>query len=228
MIVDAGALVLNVLVYRMIDGSLKGKTPVQNQTAAYELENLFVLVQSALMIATAVAFCIWTFQAYKNLTRLRVRGLKHSPGWAVGYFFIPILNWFKPCVVFVEMWRASAPTAAADDPTAWQRTNGASLVGLWWICWIASRILGNCSARLSFPPANPSLQELQTQSGVAILCDALSILAALFAILLVKRIQDRQAQKYLRVLAAESSYLAERLTPTKIHLRDATKMESNG
>jgi hypothetical protein len=209
--VDAAALVVDALQYRLIEGAVHGKQPPQALAALYDsLEWMVGLVQIVLLIATAVAFCIWTFRAYKNLKRLRVGGLQHSPGWAVGYFFIPIVQWYKPSVVFVEMWKASDPKAPIDDPAAWQTSSSGALIGPWWICWIVSNLISSWSARLSFSTVNPSLKELQTQVTFVALSDALSILAGLFAILVVKGIQDRQSRKYHLVLAGESSYFADR------------------
>ncbi|MFC1995866.1 DUF4328 domain-containing protein [Chloroflexota bacterium] len=45
-----------------------------------------------LFVITAVLFYMWIHRAHRNLPSLGVSGLKYSPGWAVGGFFIPILN----------------------------------------------------------------------------------------------------------------------------------------
>ncbi len=59
---------------------------------------------------------------------------EQTPGWSIGYFFIPILNLFRPYQAVAEMWEGCkcAPS------------NG--LVGAWWACYlitmIGSRITG--------------------------------------------------------------------------------------
>src|SRR5690349_16122694 len=38
---------------------------------------------------TLIPFLIWVHQTYRNLSALGAQDLTYSPGWAVGYFFIP-------------------------------------------------------------------------------------------------------------------------------------------
>ncbi len=72
------------------------------------------LLQSGLGIVTGIAFLKWIYRAYKNIKGFGAEGLRFSPGWAVGYYFIPILSLIRPVQVMSEIWRAS------DDPGNWQ------------------------------------------------------------------------------------------------------------
>ena len=47
------------------------------------------LLQSGLGIVTGIAFLKWIYRAYKNIKGFGAEGLRFSPGWAVGYYFIP-------------------------------------------------------------------------------------------------------------------------------------------
>jgi hypothetical protein len=53
------------------------------------LIGLFAFLQLPLYIFTVIFFLIWQHRSYKNLDPLRARNLEHTPGWAVGYWFIP-------------------------------------------------------------------------------------------------------------------------------------------
>ena len=59
-------------------------------------ENLVTLAFSFSYLATAVVFGIWIVRANKNARALGAKNLSASPGWALGYFFVPILNLWKP------------------------------------------------------------------------------------------------------------------------------------
>src|SRR4029077_16520575 len=83
-------------------------------------------------IVAVVAFCMWFYRAYKNLKGWRIPGLKYSPGWAVGYFFIPILNLFRPYQIAQEIWKASDPQVPLEAGFRWHDNKGSSLVGTWW------------------------------------------------------------------------------------------------
>ncbi|HEY1860280.1 MAG TPA: DUF4328 domain-containing protein, partial [Gemmataceae bacterium] len=161
---DGAGLGVDFMQYRLVEDAGRGIKPNQAEAALYDgLDTAIGALDILLSIVTAVLFCVWTYRAYKNLRRLGVRGLKHSPGWAVGYFFIPIVNLFKPCAVFLEMWRASDPKSPIDDAYAWQNGSAGALVGLWWASWVISNLISNVSLRANLATPNPSLDELKHQ-----------------------------------------------------------------
>jgi hypothetical protein len=65
-----------------------------------------------------------------------------TPGWAVGWFFVPFANLFKPYQAMKETWQASHFGEASDDT---------SLLVAWWVLWIASNFVGSASTRLDTP-----------------------------------------------------------------------------
>ena len=56
----------------------------------------------ALLIATATAFLLWVHRASKNLVSLGAHGQRFSPAWAVGWWFVPIMSFFRPYQVMAE------------------------------------------------------------------------------------------------------------------------------
>src|SRR6185503_21227653 len=48
-----------------------------------------------LRIPTAIVFVVWLHRAYGN-TRAWKHAPQHRVGWAIGAFFIPIVNYFLP------------------------------------------------------------------------------------------------------------------------------------
>jgi hypothetical protein len=73
------------------------------------------LLQLLIFIATAVAFLMWLHRAYRNLPALGATRLDTTPGWAVGYFFIPFANLVKPFQAVREIWHESAPGGEARE-----------------------------------------------------------------------------------------------------------------
>ena len=55
-----------------------------------------------LWVATAVFFLMWMFRASKNLQSLQSYSQRFSAGWAVGWWFIPIMSFFRPYQVMAE------------------------------------------------------------------------------------------------------------------------------
>ncbi|QYO65100.1 DUF4328 domain-containing protein [Leptolyngbya sp. 7M] len=57
---------------------------------------MIFLVSFPVGIATIVLFLVWLYRAHKNLFSLKPTHLDFSPGWAVGWWFIPFLNLVRP------------------------------------------------------------------------------------------------------------------------------------
>jgi hypothetical protein len=96
-----------------------------------------VFLYFAVFVAGAVVFLIWIHHAYANLESLEVRYLRFTPGWAVGWFFIPIMSLFRPYQVVAETWRMST------------EQNSAALVGWWWFLFLLHNWAGWLSYRVS-------------------------------------------------------------------------------
>lgn len=92
------------------------------------VRGLFVLPGASLV---SVAF--WIFRANKNARALSAQTLDNGPGWAVGWFFVPIASLWKPFEVMREIYKAS------HTPHDWRKAKGASIVGWWW----AFQVFGN-------------------------------------------------------------------------------------
>jgi hypothetical protein len=105
---------------------------------------LLGLPQLLIVLASSVAFLMWIHRASVNARWLGAQGMTFTPGWSVGYYFIPILNFWKPYQAMKEIWRASS------NPTAWPSERAPALLPVWWGLWIASSILANATFWASF------------------------------------------------------------------------------
>src|SRR5207249_9121547 len=142
------------------------------------------LLQSGLGIVTGIAFLKWIYRAYKNIQGFGAQGLRFSPGWAVGYYFIPILSLIRPVQVMSEIWRAS------DDPRYWSQKQGSSLIAVWWILFLLYTGVTQIALEIAF---NASSNEQWTLAAVmAILGDLFSIPLSIVALRIVTEIYRRQ------------------------------------
>ena len=78
-------------------------------------------------IPTVVAFLMWIYRTARNLAPLESWGQRFSPAWVVGWWFVPIMGFFRPYQVMAEIWRGSDP----EMPP-----------GVEWKTGAASRLLG--------------------------------------------------------------------------------------
>jgi hypothetical protein len=86
-----------------------------------------------LIAVTATVFIIWFHRAYRNLGSLGVAQLRWGTGWAVGGWFVPLLNFVRPKSIANDIWRGSDPAASTEvadfepqGPVPWFHN-------LWWI-----------------------------------------------------------------------------------------------
>ena len=139
-------------------------------------------------IPTVVAFLMWMHRASRNLRALGAYGQRFSPGWAVGWWFIPIMFFFRPYQAMVEIWRGSASRVLGESDLDWKGRPVSLLLGWWWGLWIASNLLGLVWA---FSAANEW----------GLISATLTVADGILAILVVRRITDRQEAKVHRVPA---------------------------
>ncbi len=162
---------------------------------ANELRHAFVaLAEAVLALATIISFCTWFHRVYRNLPALGAARLYLSPGWAVGYWFIPLLNIVVPYVATTEIWRASDPLVTEVRGTLWRRAPVAFLVRFWWATWLISIVFSNFSSRLPLP--TESVDKLIVAARLSIVGSVLNVLAAMLAIQLITAIDQRQTEKH--------------------------------
>jgi hypothetical protein len=159
---------------------------------------LIALVTTLCNIVTAIGFLMWFHRAHRNLPALGAKNLKFTPGWAVGGFFVPILNLFRPYKVAVEIWKASSPEVGVADGVSWEYAASSPLLGFWWGIWILSKVLGRLAFKLS--AGAKEIDDLIALTWLSVVADVATIIAALLAIAVVRLIDERQEEKH-RLLA---------------------------
>jgi len=148
------------------------------------IQGIIGLLQSGLGIVTGITFLKWIYRAYKNIQGFGAEGLRFSPGWAVGYYFIPILSLIRPVQVMSEIWRAS------DDPKNWRQRPGSLLIAIWWTLFLVYTGVTQISLEIAL---QASTNDQWTLAAVlAILGDLFSIPLSIAALRLVTEVYRRQ------------------------------------
>jgi hypothetical protein len=132
--VFAGAMALATLgdlVSIAIRSSAGGRGLTDDQQSVADLvSGLPALLALPPLVAAIVLLPMWCHRAYRNLPALGARGLRYSPAWAAGAWFIPIMNIWRPYQVLRETWRHSRVEPA-----------GTLLLNVYWGFWLASSYL---------------------------------------------------------------------------------------
>lgn len=158
---------------------------------ADQLADAVSFVVIGVFLLTVVAFLLWRHRVQTNLVGpLQVRGVDGTPGWAVGWWFVPFANLVKPKQLMDEAWLASDPDAPPHS-VAW-RGRAPGLLSWWWAAWISSSVI----ARLRFT-GTPAL--FRTQMLVGSVAKGLSIVAAILLILVIDGLSARQRARAARL-----------------------------
>jgi len=136
---------------------------------------------------------MWLYRSYCNLPAFGTprRNLNYSPGWAVGSFFVPFANLVIPYRALKELWQNSIP----GDENFFGEISPPSWFPLWWGFWVVSNIVGNIYFRIAF---NENISR-EVITGVGVISDSLSIVAAVFAVAVVGDITKRQEEASVKM-----------------------------
>lgn len=99
-----------------------------------------------------------------------------SPGWSVGWYFIPIANLWKPYQAMGQIWRASGA--------------GEARLGLWWTFWIIGSVTGNISGRIAWRAE--TLEDYERAAYVGLVDNIVSLVVIYLFLRVLTRLCDAQ------------------------------------
>jgi hypothetical protein len=143
-------------------------------------------------VALVVAFLLWLHRASRNLPALgneRSR-IEYKPGWAVGGFFIPIVNFYMPYKAVREVWEKSDPAIRTADDIRFTPPASAPLLLGWWLSWLAMNALARIASRLGRDAA--TIETMRWLTWLDIVVDVTGILSAVLAVYVVRGVDRRQ------------------------------------
>jgi hypothetical protein len=145
------------------------------------------VLEIGVYIATIVFFLMWLYRSYENLPAFGVRrgDIEYSSGWAVGSFFVPIVLLIIPYRAVRELWRKSVPNRS----NMFREMSPPAFFPLWWAAWLISGVVGQIYLRAMFQELNPDME-----LALSIVSSVFSILAAVFAMMVVSEIDKQQTE----------------------------------
>jgi len=131
--IEAGGIVLFFLWFVMeVVRAFRSASAGTQATGMDPLGYVFIGAWMVAAISAEISFLVWVYRANLNCHGFGARSMQFSPGWSVGWYFIPFLNLYYPYQAMKEIWKAS------KNPQNWQRETGSGLVGWWWALRIMS------------------------------------------------------------------------------------------
>ncbi|GAA3505398.1 hypothetical protein GCM10019016_125110 [Streptomyces prasinosporus] len=139
------------------------------------------------LLGTATLFIIWFHRVRHNAEVFAPDTQRRTPGWAIGGWFIPFGNLWIPRGIAQDVLRASQP-----DPYA-SEVRHRGLLNAWWGMWIASNIFDRFTTAQYDSADDP--QAVHDAAGWLMTGSVLDIVAAVLALLLVRRLTAAQNDK---------------------------------
>ncbi len=103
------------------------------------------IVSALFYLGSFVAVARWVYLAAKVNRDTGIKGLKYSPVASVAWFFMPVMNLWKPYFAVKEHYLArmqNSRVLSGDAKTTFH---------LWWFSFIASQVLANSSYTQFYP-----------------------------------------------------------------------------
>ena len=127
-------------------------------------------------LAGGVLFITWLFRAHRS-DRMQAEQLRHGSGWAIGGWFVPVLNLVRPIQMVLDLRRGAAGSPAGGLPVAW------------WLTYLVSGVVTTVATFL-LPDASTSdaayLEVWQQSMAVDGAGSALAAASGVLAVLVVR------------------------------------------
>lgn len=111
---------------------------------------------------SSIAFWTWLYRATRNVPSLGGGATKFTPGWAVGWWFVPFANLAMGFQTVADLWRTMAPSVARQ---------GTALVAGWWLLFLGTNF-GMRAASAASPTEVADVKTLFLASAVLLLAHA--------------------------------------------------------
>jgi len=186
---DALGFLSNLLEYRFINKVEEGiyQTEIALTDAAESNDNRQGVIRLSgigVFLITCVIFALWIYRANRNARALGATGMTYTPGWSVGWYFVPFANLIKPYYAMSEIYNAS------EDPHGSPGGGHNSIVTRWWLMFIVANAVGSVAGQLATRASE--LSQFRTACVVAMVADLIAIGLDLAAIQLVNKIYGLQ------------------------------------
>ncbi|MEU5209948.1 DUF4328 domain-containing protein [Streptomyces sp. NPDC020742] len=173
-----------VLIGRLLRNA--GSVTAQEIDQTDSLYRVCGIVQVAATLATAVVFVVWFHRARVNAEVFAPEYHTKARGWAIWAWFVPVANLWFPRRIAIDIWNASASA----------NTRSAALLHWWWALWIVNLVFGRLASQRYANAGTPD--EFEGAVAGLMASDGLNVVAAVLAVLFVRRLTRMQHEKALR------------------------------
>ena len=136
----------------------------------------------------------WFFVSTKINHLMGIKGLNVSPGWSVGWYFIPFANLVMPYRSLKETFKASF------NSEEWQNNRVPYDFPIWWATFLIGNTLSNISFRIYLDLGETyTYEQLNQISYIDIVADILLIVNGIFLLRIINIIYLNQKDKNFKL-----------------------------
>jgi Domain of unknown function (DUF4328) len=188
-VTDVAALLADGAQFSLIQRATWGGVTLGEIQSNETRQNVVAAAQVLVLVFAAIFFLRWFRRAYANVPAISSVEPRWTPGWAVGYWFIPVLGLFGPKQIANEIWQSTDPRAGSEH----------RLVDAWWGVWLLANALTLVGYNLSSGAQDAG--DFKTFTEIYLVSDAASIGAGFLALQVVKQTTMRQHEQAIRASA---------------------------
>jgi hypothetical protein len=169
-----GSILLNMWYLKDLYNLPEGYNPEIDLLTSEVWLVLFVIPHMIVAIITVILLFRWIYHLTKTIIQKHNVPLSSSPRLAVGYYFIPIINLYKPYTHLKEIWHVSNTEKASYN-----------FLKNWWFFSIISTVVGRIIVRGTIDNWGDSSGLLDTQVYIA--SEAIDLLLAVCTVTLITK-----------------------------------------
>ncbi|MEY9838284.1 DUF4328 domain-containing protein [Streptacidiphilus sp. EB103A] len=177
------ALALAALVEpaRAASGIWDRTVVVNGVTRASTFYSLASVLNTIAVLGAVVAFLLWLRRCRTNADILAPGTATYSTGWVVGAWFTPLLMWWRPRRIVLDIHRASH--AEAPDHT------GIRLINFWWAARVGYSVTVTIIVALTG-------SIVRVSPVITIVLEVVYIASAVLLIVVINRVTEAQARRF--------------------------------
>ena len=151
-------------------------------------------VQFLVHIVALVLLLVWLHRSWRNAETLGVLDLPFSAGWAVGGWFVPLLNFVRPYQSMRDVERASRQLASGARPEGWSSLRADRKVNLWWIFFLVSAVMSSAANNTDLSNTGDVLSFIRQFALIDLVANVLHAAAGVMLLLVVRQATRAQAE----------------------------------
>ncbi|WP_339682767.1 DUF4328 domain-containing protein [Gimesia maris] len=183
-ILNGVAVVYGYHQYELLVSAKNGVDVNMDEAGSILVHQLMIKVaQLGFRVIVGIQFLMWVYRMSRNAHCVKTGKPTSSPGWAVGCYFIPILNMWKPYLIMKEIYEAFR-----------QRPSYSKVLPLWWTAWVLSSAVGGFTSY--YMSRAETVGELLVASRWAIALDVSLVFLDVAAALMVYVVNEASVEWY--------------------------------